>query len=210
MMSNLTWVDYVILAIFFFFALMGFWRGFVREIVSLITLIAAFVIAIMFSNALAAFFTSSASVQGAVTQASGTMGMSAEQSVSYLAIGISFAVLFVGTVIIGSIIGFFLNMVFQAGILGVGNRLLGGIFGLGKGFIINVVLIFVIQLTPYSTQPAWAQSRLVQGFQPAIVWLGDIVSPALSDLKEKFDQTFQKVGSSIQESVSNYQVFLDR
>lgn len=197
-MSNLNWVDYIILGIFFLSTLSGLAKGFVREIISLITWIAAFVVAVMFSNALATYFTSSDTVQNMVNQSTTAIGVSTAQPVSYVAIAISFALLFAGTAIIGSIIGYFINIAFQAGILGIGNRLLGAIFGLVRGFIINLVLIFVVQLTPFSAQPWWQQSQLVVSFQPAVAWLGGIVSPSLANLKEKFGKTLQDVNSSIQ------------
>lgn len=193
-MSNLNWVDYIILGIFFLSIVAGFARGFVREVISLITLIAAFVIAIMFSNALATMFTSSSSVQNAITQA----GVEASQPVSYLALGISFIVLFVGTILVGTILGYILNIAFQRGVLGIGNRIFGAAFGFVRGFLINLVLIFCVQLTPAGEEPFWHQSQLVVAYQPAVQWLGNIVSPSLANLKTKFDETIQKFGSQLQ------------
>ena len=206
MMSNLNWVDYIVLAIFFFSILAGLTRGLVREVVSLVTLIAAFAVAIMFSSQLAAVFTNTAVVQSVVNQASGAIGVNTAQPVSYMALGISFGLLFAGTVIVGAIIGYCLNIAFQTGILGIGNRLLGAVFGLARGFIINLVIIFLVQLSPLSSEAWWQQSYFVGVFQPAVVWLGDFVSPSLANLKAKFGQTFQNVNSQIQNvtgSISN-------
>lgn len=197
-MANLNWVDYIILAVFFFSILAGFGKGLVRELVSLATLVAAFIVASMFANPLAAAFTSSPSVQSAVNQASSAIGMNAAQPVSYAALGVSFAVLFTATILAGSLLGYFLNIAFQTGILGFGNRILGAVFGFARGFLINLVLIFVVQLTPLSAQSWWQQSQLVGTFQPAVQWLGNIVSPSLANLKERFGSTIQDVGSSIQ------------
>ncbi len=204
-MANLNWVDYIILAIFLFSMLAGFGRGFVREVISLLTIIAAFIVASMFANTLAVMFTSSASVQTVVAQASASTGTNAAQSASYVALGLSYTLLFVGTLIIGSIIGFFVNMAFQAGILGIGNRLLGAVFGLARGFIINLVIIFVVQLTPFASQPAWGQSQMVVAFQPAVQWLGNLVSPTLANLKEKLGNTLQDMNSSIQNVTNSIQ-----
>ena len=198
-MSNLNWVDYIILAIFLFSTLAGFARGLVRELVSLATLVAAFIVATMFANSLATAFTSSPTVQNAVNQASTAIGMNATQPVSYAALGISYAILFVGTMLAGALLGYFLNFAFQAGILGFGNRLLGGVFGFARGFLFNLVLIFIVQLTPFSANASWQQSQLVGTFQPAVQWLGNIVSPSLANLKERFGSTIQGVGSSIQD-----------
>lgn len=197
-MSNLNWVDYIILAIFFFSMLAGFGRGLVRELISLITLVAAFVIASMFANTFAQSLMNSSLVQGLMSQTSTATGINASQPVSYIAIGLSFAVIFGGVVLMGSLVGYFIGMAFQVGMLGIGNRLLGAVFGFVRGFIVNLVIIFVVQLSPLGGEPWWQQSHFVGAFQPAVQWLGNLVSPSLSQLKEKFGQTWQDVNSSIQ------------
>lgn len=179
MMSNLNWVDYIFLAIFLFSTLAGLTRGFVREIVSLITLIAAFVIAILFAHPLAAMFSHSSAVQGAVEQAANV------QSASYLSVSIAFALLFMGTIIVGAIISSILNMAFKVGILGFGNRLLGGVFGLIRAFIVNLVIIFIVQLSPIAEEGWWKASQVVTQYQPAVQWLGNMVAPGIEMLKEQ-------------------------
>lgn len=196
-MSSLNWVDFIILAIFFFSMVAGFGRGFVKEMVSLATLIVAFIVAATFTSPLAHFFTSSAPIQSAVTHASNAIGADTAQPVSYAALGISFALLFAGTVVVGSLISYLLNVAFQTGILGLGNRLLGGIFGLCRGFIINLVLIFLLQLTPMATHAAWQQSQFVSSFQPAVQWLGNFVAPGVANLKARFGSTLQNAGQSV-------------
>jgi len=203
----MNWVDYIILAIFFFSILAGFTRGFVKEIVSLVSLVVAVIVAMTFSNALAAKFTSAPAVQDVVSQASTAIGVSAAQPVSYLALGISFTILFIGTMIAGSIIGYFLNVFFQTGILGLGNRLLGGIFGFARGFIINLVIIFLVQLSPLAKESWWQQSQLVATYQPYVAWLGRIVSPSLANIKSKLGETLEGVGSQIQGITDSYQGF---
>lgn len=198
MTSNLNWVDYIFIAIFLFSMLAGFGRGLVKEVVSLATLVAAFVVATMFANSLALQFTSSASVQSVVSDASNAIGVNAAQPVSYAAIGLSFGLLFAGTVIVGAIVGFFLNMAFSVGILGFGNRILGALFGLCRGFIINLVIIFMFQLTTIGTSAWWVQSQIVQMYQPSVVWLGAIVSPSLTNLKQKATDALQNAGTKIQ------------
>jgi membrane protein required for colicin V production len=207
MTMTLNWVDYIILIIFFFSMLAGFGRGLVREIISLATIVAAFIVASMFASSLADFFTSSASVQNVVSQASSSTGVNAAQSANYVALGLSFTLIFVATILGGSLIGYFINMAFQAGVLGFGNRVLGGVFGLVRGFIINLVIIFVVQLTPFSSQAAWQQSQMVASFQPAVAWLGGIVSPALADIKQKIGGSLQDVNQSVQSITNSYTGF---
>ena len=176
-MANLNYVDYILLAIFVLSVLAGIGRGLVREIIALITLIAAVVVSIMFADTLAQSFTSS----------------NASAAASYVAIGGSFALIFIGTLLIGSLIGYVVNMAFQFGMLGFTNRLLGSIFGAIRGLVFIVVLVFLVQLTSFSNQDTWQQSQVVAASKPAVVWLGNIVSPSLSGLKDKFNQTMQNV-----------------
>ncbi len=198
----MNWVDYLLLAVFFLSTLAGFGRGFAKEMISLITLAAAFFVASLFSSSLAAMFTSSPAVQNTVNEV--TTNAAASQTVSYAALGISFIILFVGTMVVGSLVGYFLNMAFQTGVLGMGNRLLGAIFGLVRGFLINLVVIFIMQLTPLADQPWWQQSQLVPAFQPAVQWLDSFVAPSLAHLKDEIGQQLQGAQSQM---INTYQGF---
>lgn len=203
-MNNLNIIDWIILFIYFFSIIAGFSRGFVKEVVSLITLIAAFVIASMFANALANYIMSMDIIRNLIGQASTSTGLNAAQPASYLALGISFGLLFAATVMLGSFVGYFLNVAFSTGILGFGNRLLGGLFGLVRGVIMTLVIIFVVQLTPVSSQSWWMQSSFVRSYQPAVQWLGNLVSPSLNNLKSRLGQTLQDVNSQFQNLNSKY------
>lgn len=201
MFSSLNWVDYVILAIFLISILAGFSRGLAKELISLITLVVAVVVASMFATTLAASWMSSPSVQNAVGDASNSIAVNSgavSQTVSYAAVGLSFAVIFAGTILAGAILGFFINLALNSGVLGIGNRLLGAFFGLGRGFLLNLVLIFVLQLTAVGKQPWWLESVCVQQYQPAVAWLGAVVSPHLEMLREKAVETVQNVSGQLQ------------
>lgn len=197
-MASFNWVDYIILAIFLLSVLAGFGRGFVREMISLLTWVVAIIVAMLFASPLANVFTGTQTVQNLVTSASTSIGMNATESVSYFALGISFLILFVGVIIAGAIIGYIVNTATQTGGVGIVNRLLGGLFGLGRGFIIVLVTIFLLQLTPVGQQSFWQQSQFVISYQPAVIWLANIVNPALASLQSQFGQTIQNITSHIQ------------
>lgn len=202
-MDNFNGVDYFFLGIFLFSILAGFTRGLLKEIISLLSLFAAIIVGATFSSALAASFTSNAGVQTVVSQASSSINMDVSAPVSYVAIAIAFGVLFAGTLIIGSIVGFLLNLVVSFGILGLGNRILGALFGFGRGFLINLVLIFMIQLTAVGALPGWGGSQIVQGYQPYVTWLGGIVIPGFAGLKEKAQQSLQGAGDRLKAAIPN-------
>lgn len=174
--AEFNWVDYTFIAVFVLSTLAGFVRGLFREVLALIVLAAAFVVATMFANSLAAYFGSASTMQQ----------VASVEQVSYAALAISYGVLFAGTMLAGAIISFFVSLIFQATVLGIGNRLLGGLFGFMRGFAFNLVIVFIIQLTSYGKSPAWQQSQLVEKFKPAAAWLSGLVSPSLEDLKKKF------------------------
>lgn len=197
-MANLNFVDLVIIAIFFFTIVAGFARGLVSQVISLATWVVAVIVASMFANPLAQTFTKNDAVQGAVSQASSAIGVNAAQPISYATIGICFFIIFVGVLVLGSLISSIFNLAFQSGILGIGNRLLGALFGFCRGFIINLVLIFLVQLTPFATSAWWTGSVMVQQFQPAVQWLDGVVSPSLAGIKAKVSQEIQDVGSSLE------------
>lgn len=198
-MQNLNWVDYIFLAIFLVTILGGLTKGLVKEIISLITWVVAIIVACLYANPLALKFTGASAVQSAVNQVSNASGVDTTQAASYAAIGVCFILIFVAVMIIGSIIGSILSLAFQAGILGIGNRLLGGVFGIAKGFVINLVLIFLVQMTPFNEQPAWQESQIVVAYQPAVEWLNNLMAPSMQSLKEKVSDTMQEVNTSVQQ-----------
>lgn len=191
-MENLNWVDIVILAVFALSVLAGLMRGLVKEVLALVTWIVGFFLAVIFSPKLAAVFTQSASVQSMVSSASNSIGMDATQSVSAVSTGISFIVILVGVLIIGSLVTALISSAVNAGV-GVMNRLLGGIFGLARGLLIVLVAIFLVQLTSFQQQPWWTQSQFVASFQPAVTWVGSIITPGFASLKTKVTDTIQHV-----------------
>lgn len=196
-MSDFTWVDYVFIAIFAMSAFAGFGRGLIRELMSLVALVFAIVAATMYSSALALSFTSSAAVQGVVSDATVATGINAAQPVSYVAIGVSFGLIFAGVYLVGILVGFIVNLAFSFGVLGIGNRILGAAFGFCRGFLVNLVIIFMVQLTAVNNQAFWQKSVLVKEFQPAVVILAGYVSPAMANIKQKAGEKLQGLDSTL-------------
>lgn len=194
-----SWVDYIIFLIFVFTIISGFVQGFVSKVIGLLTLVTAFIVATTFASALANVFMSHEMMQGFLSKITNTVGSGATQTLTYIAIGLSFGLLFAATSLIGSMLGYLFSAAFQSGILGLGNRVLGMCFGFVQGYLINLVIIFLVQFTPFSTSTAWQKSALVPGFQPAVTWLGEIVSPAIADLKKKLGTKLEDVNSSLKD-----------
>ena len=198
-MFNLNSVDTIILLVFFASILVGLMRGFIREIISLFTWIAAFVISILFSGALANTFTGSAASSSTSSLGAGSAHM--------LALSSCFIGLFVATLIIGSFVGRFISQMVESQGVSLANRFLGALFGFIRGLLVVLLVIFLGQLTPMSSQPAWAQSQFVAAYQPAVKWLDDLVQPGLSSLKSQMGNSMRNVspGQYIDQLKQNYQ-----
>jgi membrane protein required for colicin V production len=178
MSVELNWVDIGFLIIFLLSILFGFIRGFIGGIISLLFLIAAVYLAIKYSPYLATHFAGSAA---------------RDQTISYLLLIAMFLLIFIVTIIVGGLIGYFLNLVFLFGGLGFINSFLGGIFGIVRAAIITIVIIYIVQLTPSSKDPMWHESKIVAYFQPMTEWLVKNISPTLEALIEKLNKTVQNI-----------------
>jgi membrane protein required for colicin V production len=198
--SVLNSVDYFVLFTFGLSMLAGFMRGLLKEIISVITWIAAGIMATMFSGKLASTFsgvtsTAAESAQAAFTNATGI----AAQPISMFAIAVSFIGIFIATMIAGYIISTIVTGVVQGTGAGLMNRLGGALFGGVRGFIIVIVLMFIGGLTPLSEQVAWQQSRFVNNFRPLVSWIDKMVQPGLESLRNKAESTMQNIGGQLDE-----------
>ena len=127
---NFTAVDWAIIAVLGLSILLSLWRGFVREAVSLAGWIAAFVIANMFVGEMAAF------LQQWIANVTGR----------YVA---AYALLFAGMLMVAGIAGKLSAQVVKVTGLTLLDRLLGTVFGLARGIIVVLVVVYVLrQLAP--------------------------------------------------------------
>lgn len=192
-MENFNGIDYFILVVFGLSMFVGFVRGFLKEAISLASWIVAAIVATTYASPLAAMF-SGASTQAAQSAfGNSAMGATAVQGLSVLSLVISFIALFMGSLLIGSLIGYMFSSIATGTGFGFLNRIMGIVFGGLRGYVIAVVLVFVLQLTPMGMQPAWGQSQLVQALQPAVQWFGSFASPQIQSLEMKAMGIIQNV-----------------
>lgn len=145
-------VDYVIIAIIAISALVGLARGLIREVLSLGVWVVALLVAWIFHRDLADLL---------VTQLSQPS----------LRIAVAFAALVFAVLLSGAVLGAILSaMVEKAGLTGL-DRLLGMLFGAGRGAVIVAMAVFLVALTPLPQDPWWQESRLIGDFQSAGNWM---------------------------------------
>lgn len=142
----MNWADWIILAIVAISTLIGLSRGFVREILSLITWMAAFVVAILFRQQLAPLLSN-------LVETPALQELAAS------------ALLFVGTLLAGAGLNILLSSFISATGLSAINRVLGMGFGLVRGSVaVLALLMFVPMLLPVAESPWWWESTLIPAF----------------------------------------------
>ena len=146
----MNWADITIICIILLSAVLSLFRGFVREVLSLVAWIVAFWAAMAF------------------------WGQVAVMLAPYIAIEfprmvLSFLAILVGVLLVFGIINFIVGRLMASTGLSGPDRLLGALFGMLRGAAIVTVLVVLAGLTPLPGDPSWAQSRMLVGFQSAAV-----------------------------------------
>lgn len=132
----MTSFDYAVLLIVGFSVLLSVMRGMVREILALLSWVAAFWVANAFSGQLVPMLPASIP----------------NESLRYLA---AFVILFLATLLVTSLITIALSEVIKNLGLKPADRLLGAFFGLARGMLIVLVIVLVAGLTTLPHQPFW-------------------------------------------------------
>lgn len=148
----LTYIDYLVLTILAFSAIISIFRGFVREMMAIVSWVVSLWIAWHFYSDLAIL------LNPYIEKAA-------------LRLPAAFLILFVVSMILGGLVNFLCGqLVDRTGLSGT-DRILGLGFGLVRGVLVIGILMLVVRLTPLTDQPAWHESRLLPAFAPVEKWL---------------------------------------
>jgi membrane protein required for colicin V production len=153
---NLPWIDIVILVIVGVSALLGLFRGLVREVISLVGWVVSGWLAFKFSGPVAHHLANFVSLPSA-------------------RMALAFIGLLLSSLLVFGIIGFLVGkLIDSTGLTGT-DRMLGVILGFARGLAVVTVLVILAGLTPVPRDPWWHQSRFIghleQLAQLAISWL---------------------------------------
>ena len=147
----MNWADWVILVLIAISSLLSLKRGFVKEALSLLTWIAAFIVARLFADQLSALLADYIDTPSARVVA-------------------AFVLLFVVVLFTGALINNLIGMLIRATGLSSTDRTLGMVFGMARGCILVVVAVALLAMTPVKNDRWWAESQLIPHFQMMEGW----------------------------------------
>lgn len=162
----MNWVDFTIVGIIVFSALISIVRGFAKEALSLGSWILAFFIASQFYYFITPYLTY---FRGGLIKNA-----------------IAIAILFFSTLIVCSIVSYLISeLVRKTGLSGT-DRLLGTVFGIIRGIlVVAAILFFIDTFTGLSKTEDWQKSLLIPHFAFIISWFFNYLENSSSFLMQK-------------------------
>lgn len=158
--------DYVIIGIVGISVFLGLRRGFVSEAFSLAVWVAAFVVAKLFCNSLAL-------LAGDLVNPPS------------LRVPVAFIVLFIATLIVGSLIQRLLSELVKVTGLSATDRMLGMMFGALRGALIVIVTLGVLsRVTEMPKDPWWRKSLLIPELMQFEAWSTQVGKDAWQQLNK--------------------------
>lgn len=139
--------DWAIAVILLLSMLIGLFRGLLVEIMSIAIWILATVLSALLGPMLADW-------------------LGGQIDTPSLRIFLGYALVFVGTLLVGALVLWFAKKLVQSTGLSGTDRLLGLLFGAARGVVLTVLLILIAGLTPMPEDPWWRESRALPVFLP--------------------------------------------
>ena len=168
-MESLNVFDWILVAIITVSSVFGLLRGFVKELLSLASWVAAFFVARLFSFKLSNFM----------------VDWIDQPQFRVIA---AFVILFAVTLVVGALINNVFSRLVSATGLTATDRLFGMVFGIVRGGLLVIVLVSLLLLTPVSNDQWWQSSLIIPHFILVDEWSYKMSSSA-SGLLEMLQPT---------------------
>ncbi len=157
--------DYVILSVIALSAIIGLFRGFFREALSLATWIIAFFVAFQFGPLLAE-------------------QLSSQIETPSVRLAGAYVALFIGTLIVGGLINYFVSKLVKGSGLAGTDKVLGLFFGGIRGVILVLLFILLAGVTVISKDPWYQNSVVLRQMTP---WAEQLRGLLPADMDEYLD-----------------------
>jgi membrane protein required for colicin V production len=155
----MTGFDFVVIGILLLSALLGLWRGLIHELMAMLGWPLAFVLSKLFAGNIAPLLPlkqEAARIAGA------------------------YALVFIAALIVWAVLTALLAKLLKAAGSGWMDRVLGGLFGVLRGGMLLLVLVWMVGLTNYFEQPFWHDALTSKTLEEAALltksWLPDSIA----------------------------------
>ncbi|HSW40314.1 MAG TPA: CvpA family protein [Acidobacteriota bacterium] len=171
--GTFTYLDLIFIGIIAVSTIFALLKGLAREIISLVALVAGFILAVRFYQIPAAKLT----------------GFTSTESIANF---LAFLFIFLGCIVIGIILAFAVNRMLKAASLKGIDRLFGAVFGFIRGWAISLVLVIGLVAFPLRDDllaKSFLAPFLLGGAQMVILLVPQ-------NLKDEFNKQYEKVLNS--------------
>ncbi|MDD2722276.1 MAG: CvpA family protein [Gallionella sp.] len=155
----MTAFDYVTISIMLISLLLGVWRGFVYEVLSLAGWPLAFVLSKLYAAEIA------------------PMLPVAQDEARSLA---AYALVFIAALIVWGLLTWLVSRLVKAAGLGVLDSLLGGLFGILRGALVVLLMVWLAGLSSLPEQTSWREAKFSRAAEDVAlltkVWLPDNIA----------------------------------
>lgn len=176
-MAHWNWLDWVFATIVLVSVVTAIWKGFVAELISLASAIAALIVAALGYERLAPLLS----------------GITRNQEV---ALGASFILLFAAVLVIGALVSIVAKKLVRKVQLQWFDRFLGGVFGLVRGLLVDCIVLLVMMA--FAIQQAAIQKSVLAPYVTAGSELLAFVMP--KDMKSDFRAGFEKFKQELKQT----------
>lgn len=153
----MTWFDYTVIIITVWSVLLGWWRGFVYEVLSLFGWVVAYVVARWQAVNVAALMPTG-------------LGMDA------IKITVAFVLLFVATLIVSGVVVWLISKLIKS----TGLGWIDSLFGMLRGMLLVLMLVLLAGMTDLPQKPFWREAKLSKPLESvalaSLIWLPDSVA----------------------------------
>ena len=158
----MTWLDYAVIGVFAGSLVVGAWRGLVREVISILGWVIAFLAASLLA---------------------GPIGPAMPQAIPTpeLRVAAAYVAVFIGSLIVTSLVGLLLSKIVNAVGLGGLDRALGAGFGAARGLLIVLAATLLAGLTNAPRQEYWRDSASGPLLAQAAVMLKPLLPQTLAE-----------------------------
>lgn len=162
-------IDYLLIGIFVLSAIIGLFRGFAKEAISLLGWIMAIWGAWRFGAHVAAWL---------------------PDLVDDSAVNIWAARLLVviGVLIVTGLLSWLISLLINKSALSGTNRMVGMVFGLARGVVFAGVAVYLLEVADFDQEPWWPESKLIPYVAPIAQKLNDMAAEGMEMLDQPIDQ----------------------